>query len=511
MATGRQYKLLRELASGTRGTVWLAETTTADGRRATVALKMLDPLWARNAEGIRRLGHDARRLATLRHPHVVRVYGFIRFAGRWAIVMEPIPGADLATVVKATRRAREPFPVRAALEAVAAVADALDAAWGADPDGKGPLRIVHGALKPPNVRLTPSGVLKVLDFGVEPHDDDAESSTGPTKGSSLRYLSPERRLGGRESPEADVYALGCILFDIIAGAPFGNADTQAPYHAANVEERLAAVRSRVGDDSGIVALVRRAIDFAPNRRPTAAAFAAEARRLAAEARDEELVAFARRFVREAPRIVRDETPVEVTFVPSERIDKGLPSPPADPRLRGGVAIVAAVLVGLALGGAALAAVWAARPDTAPGARATPPTAAVRPAPAAPATPPFEPVPPPDDGAPVAAEPEPAEVFRPTSVTPPPDEDGGRVLVLHESEGDDALRAVKFTFRSATSMRVECENASGAGTTYVVVRRVRPGPCVVRATVADAVYATQVDVSRADVHTCRIEGGVLRCT
>src|SRR5690606_32588899 len=116
---------------------------------------------------------------------------------------------DANVVLKACRKAGEPFPVPAALAACAAVASALDAAYAGPADGGVPLRLVHRDIKPSNIRLTPDGDLKVLDFGIARADfEGREALTQSIRYGSLRYMAPERRRQEPDGPAGDVYALG---------------------------------------------------------------------------------------------------------------------------------------------------------------------------------------------------------------------------------------------------------------------------------------------------------------
>src|SRR5690606_21132436 len=123
-----------------------------------VALKVLHPMWERNADAAGRFRDEGRLLGQLRHRHIVKVDGLVRVGGRWAVVMEYVDGIDANTLVKACRVAQEPYPLPAALEICAAVASALDAAYHFAPEETGqPLHVIHRDVKPSNVRLTADG------------------------------------------------------------------------------------------------------------------------------------------------------------------------------------------------------------------------------------------------------------------------------------------------------------------------------------------------------------------
>jgi serine/threonine protein kinase len=295
----RQYRLVRELASGSFGTVYLAEMNAAGGFKKQVALKVLHEGWSNTSEAALRFRDEARLLGQIRHRHVVQVDGLFEVNGRWAVVMEYVPGADASAVVKACRRARENIPVLAALEVTSAVASALEAAWNAQSETGEALRVIHRDIKPSNIRLTPDGGVKVLDFGIA-HAQFAqrEAETEAVRFGTLRYMAPERRWGKPDTPAGDVYSLGCVLYEMLAGGPLGNAEPVPEQHAARVDERLAHVRERLTPEEAdaLLDLVRRMVAWEPERRPTAPDIGVAARALCRGRTDEDLAAFSRRFV-----------------------------------------------------------------------------------------------------------------------------------------------------------------------------------------------------------------------
>ncbi len=154
-------------------------------------------------------GRDARRrlraLGDTGSAHIARVEDVLPLNGRWSVVMEYIEGLDLSTALRAG-----PLPPRAAIAVVQAAAEALHAAWSA-----GKLRLTHRNICPGNLRVTVSGEVKLLDFGLRP--DDAEKSPSMSR---IPYLAPER-FDSRATSASDVYALGVVLFELLMGQPPG--------------------------------------------------------------------------------------------------------------------------------------------------------------------------------------------------------------------------------------------------------------------------------------------------
>jgi len=152
--SGRSFELQRELGDGAFGTVSLADMLSLGGFRKEVALKLLKPDWDAASDAARRLRDEARLLGRLRHRHIVKVDDLVRLEGRWAVVMEYVPGVDLERLLAWANETAESVPPAAALEITGAMAQALDAAWNGPGDQGSALRVVHRDIKPSNVRLT---------------------------------------------------------------------------------------------------------------------------------------------------------------------------------------------------------------------------------------------------------------------------------------------------------------------------------------------------------------------
>src|SRR5579859_2203413 len=187
------YEILAPLGAGGMGEVYRA-TDTKLGR--AVALKVLSPALAGDADYMARFTREAKVLASLNHPNIAAIYGLEESDGVRALVMELVEGPTLAE-----RIAAGPLPPEETLHIAKQIADALEAAHE-----KG---IVHRDLKPANVKITPAGVVKVLDFGlakaVEEPSAAGDPSDSPTKTISATragvilgtaaYMSPEQARG----------------------------------------------------------------------------------------------------------------------------------------------------------------------------------------------------------------------------------------------------------------------------------------------------------------------------
>src|SRR5258706_1297666 len=142
-----------------------------------VALKVLPDAFARDPDRLARFTREAQTLAALNHPHIAHIHGLEDSGGVRALVMELVEGEDLAE-----RIARGPIPLDEALPIARQIAEALEAAHEQG--------IIHRDLKPANIRVTPNGVVKVLDFGLSKLVETAASETGVAGGAAALSMSP---------------------------------------------------------------------------------------------------------------------------------------------------------------------------------------------------------------------------------------------------------------------------------------------------------------------------------
>ncbi len=211
------YRLIEQIGEGGMGVVWKARDTTLD---RDAAIKTLPPAVAGNADRMARFAREARMLATLNHPNIAGVYGLHEVDGLHFIAMELVPGKDLAE-----RLTRGPLAIDEAVDIARQIAEALEAAHEQG--------VIHRDLKPANVMLTPEGLVKVLDLGLakalvgEASGDPTQVSLSPTlttegtvAGSLLgtaAYMSPEQAKARTVDRRADVWAFGCVFFEMLTG------------------------------------------------------------------------------------------------------------------------------------------------------------------------------------------------------------------------------------------------------------------------------------------------------
>jgi hypothetical protein len=258
-----RYRLDEQIAVGGSGQVWRAADTVL-GR--AVAVKLLRPEYAGHAETLARFRGEARHAAQLAHPGIVRAYdyGLAGPDGAPFLVMELVDGPSLASVM-----VRGPLEVSWVLDMTAQVAAALAAAHAAG--------LVHRDIKPGNLLLAPDGTVKITDFGIAYAAGSAPLTRTGTLPGTPGYLAPERAMGGPASPASDLYSLGVVAWECLAGMPpfTGTPLEVASAHAhRDLPPLPAAVPARV---AGLVAELT-AKDQAA-RPPSAAAVAARAWKL----------------------------------------------------------------------------------------------------------------------------------------------------------------------------------------------------------------------------------------
>ena len=239
-------------------------TDTNLGRQ--VAIKVLPEAFATHAERLARFDREAKTLASLNHPHIAQIHGLERADGIRALVMELIEGPTLAD-----RVAHAPMPLKEALTISRQIADALDAAHERG--------IVHRDLKPANVKITSAFVVKVLDFGLAkpadaaslPDGTQSPTMTAMNTGSGVilgtaAYMSPEQARGQTVDKRTDIWAFGCVLYEMLTG--------RSPFQRATVTDTLAAIVDREPDWSALPAstspavrhLLRRCLNKDPKER-----------------------------------------------------------------------------------------------------------------------------------------------------------------------------------------------------------------------------------------------------
>src|SRR5262245_61289969 len=258
------YKIQSLVGAGAMGAVYRARDTKL-GR--DVAIKVLPGAFTSDPARVRRFEREARVLAMLNHPHIATLYGVEDAGGARGLIMELVEGETLAD-----RIARGPVPVGDALPIAEQIAEALEAAHDHG--------IIHRDLKPANIKVTAKGVAKVLDFGlakaVTSHMGNTDLSLAPTisvdatrEGCVLGtapYMSPEQARGKTVDNRADIWAFGCVFYEMLSG--------RRAFDGADLTDFVVAVMTREPDwaalsistPTRIVELLKRCLKRNPRER-----------------------------------------------------------------------------------------------------------------------------------------------------------------------------------------------------------------------------------------------------
>jgi Tol biopolymer transport system component len=220
------YRISREIGRGGMGVVYLAEDPRLDRE---VAIKVLPAHLAEDRGRLERFENEARTLAQVNHPNVAGILGLEEKDGQRFLILEYVPGESLAD-----RLERGPLGLDEALEVCTRIAAGVEAAHDAG--------VIHRDLKPDNVRITPEGEVKILDFGLARTDDGVSSTSGDPASADMAtvatperqsltmpgailgtaaYMSPEQARGRRVDKRTDIWSFGVVLYECLAGAgPF---------------------------------------------------------------------------------------------------------------------------------------------------------------------------------------------------------------------------------------------------------------------------------------------------
>src|SRR4051812_20295156 len=242
------YRITSKLGEGGMGAVYRAVDTKLN---RYVAFKVLPDAFAADPDRLARLTREAHVLASLNHPNIAAIYG----VEERALVMELVEGEEL----------RGPLPMETALGYARQIAEALEAAHE-----KG---IVHRDLKPANIKVTPQGVVKVLDFGLAavahdaPAGDPASSPTltmrathaGVIMGTAA-YMSPEQAAGKPVDRRADIWSFGVVLWEMLSGRRLFGGETVSHTLADVLRKELGLESLPAETPHAVRTLLRRCLD-----------------------------------------------------------------------------------------------------------------------------------------------------------------------------------------------------------------------------------------------------------
>ncbi|MFZ1286182.1 MAG: serine/threonine-protein kinase, partial [Candidatus Phosphoribacter sp.] len=250
---GNRYELTDRIASGGMGDVWAA-TDRVLGR--TVAVKVMRMLTSDESTFAARFRDEARHTAALAHPNIAAVYDYGEDEGRAFLVMELVPGHPLSSLI-----ATGPLPLEQTRLILGQCALALASAHAAG--------VVHRDVKPANIMITPEGKVKLTDFGIARAVDAAgHTRTGEVMGTP-QYLSPEQAQGQRVTGATDLYSLGVVGYEMLAGTRPFDAGSPVATALAHITETPPPLPDHVTDP--LRSAIEACLAKDPAARPSSAA------------------------------------------------------------------------------------------------------------------------------------------------------------------------------------------------------------------------------------------------
>lgn len=252
------YQVLSAIGAGGMGEVYRARDTKL-GR--DVAIKVLPTAFANDPERLARFQREARLLAALNHPNIAAIYGLEESSGARALVMELVEGLTLADRIK-----NGPIPLDEALPIAKQVAEALEYAHERG--------VIHRDLKPANIKVKPDGTVKVLDFGLakaltdDPAPGDMSNSPTLSMGATVAgvilgtaaYMSPEQAKAKPVDRRADIWAFGCVLYEVLTGTQLYIGETAAETLASVMNEAPVLKALPKNTPPAIANLLRRCLE-----------------------------------------------------------------------------------------------------------------------------------------------------------------------------------------------------------------------------------------------------------
>jgi len=251
------FRIERELGRGAVGVVYLAHDTKLD---RSVAIKSLPAEVMENPKARSRFSREARLLASLNHPNIATIYEeFEEVEGVGYLVLEYVPGQTLAEQI-----AKKPFKLEEALTIALQIAEAVAAAHEHD--------VIHRDLKPGNIKITPEGKVKVLDFGLakavggEALDQQTTITQPGRVIGTPAYMSPEQARGKPTDKHSDIWSFGCVLYEMLTG--------RIPFKGETISDTLANILQTDPEwhalppttPANILVLLRRCLEKDPRRR-----------------------------------------------------------------------------------------------------------------------------------------------------------------------------------------------------------------------------------------------------
>lgn len=276
-----RYALFDEIAAGGMATVHLGRLLGPVGFSRTVAIKRLHAHFAKDPEFSAGFVDEARLAARIHHPNVVPIIDVLHDEGELSLVMDYVEGDSLAKLLRIAVAAEEPVPLPIAVAIVCGALYGLHAAHEAVDESGEPMHIVHRDISPQNILVGSDGVPRIVDFGVAKAAQRLQTTAdGQVKG-KIAYMAPEQIRQARVGRQTDIYAMGVVLWEVIAGKRLFTSENHANLMSkvlSGAEHPPSKFRSTLSPEFD--ALVMKALSAEPKRRfETAREMAAELQKL----------------------------------------------------------------------------------------------------------------------------------------------------------------------------------------------------------------------------------------
>jgi len=250
---GGRYKLISRIAIGGMGEVWHAQDEVI---LRDVAIKILKQEYMGDPGFLERFRTEARHAAMVDHEGIANVYDYGEDSGSAYLVMELVPGDSLARILERDKT----LPEDKVLEIIAQTGRALFEAHEAG--------LVHRDIKPGNLLITPGGQVKITDFGIaRVADQVALTATGQVMG-TVQYLAPEQATGKPATPSTDIYSLGIVAYEALAGKRPFTGESQMAIAMAQINQAPPSLPANI--DQRVANLVMSCLAKKPNQRPESA-------------------------------------------------------------------------------------------------------------------------------------------------------------------------------------------------------------------------------------------------
>lgn len=212
-----KYLLLEKLAAGGMAEVYLAKSNAANGLNKFVAIKRILPQYSSNDDFIEMFKEEAKVAINLNHGNIVTIYDFGIEKRQFYLVMEFVEGRNLRQIINEIKKSNKVFSIDQAVFMIKEAAAGLDHAHRCvDAHSGKPLNITHRDMSPQNIMLSFEAEVKVIDFGIAKAETEKEETKAGTLKGKFGYMSPEQAEGVPIDPRTDVFALGIILWELLA-------------------------------------------------------------------------------------------------------------------------------------------------------------------------------------------------------------------------------------------------------------------------------------------------------